>query len=304
MVFTLPAWLKVWWSHFGAGAELYLRAVRRNGQIIGIAPLQIKNGAASITGSVDVCDYQDFIIVPGLEQDFYLAVLDDLLQKGIKGFHLETVRPDSTIVTHLIPLARERGYPVNYLQVDVSSDIDLPPDWDGYLNTLDRKQRHEVRRKMRNFFEKKETAYHTLSGKDAREALEIFLQLFPESRDDKAEFMTPSMQVFFRELTESLAGIDIIRFGMLEFAQKPVAMVMYFDYNNTVYLYNSAYHPDYRTLSVGIVSKASCIQNSIQSGKARFDFLKGAEQYKYHLGGKEIPLYSCHITLQPERILL
>ena len=38
-IFVLPAWLKVWWQEFGAGAELYLSAVRHGEKIIGIAPL-------------------------------------------------------------------------------------------------------------------------------------------------------------------------------------------------------------------------------------------------------------------------
>lgn len=74
-------------------------------------------------------------------------------------------------------------------------------------------------------------------------------------------------------------------------------MIMYFDYRNNVYLYNSAYDPDYKSLSVGIISKARCIQDSIEKGKRIFDFLKGPEQYKYYLGGKEIPLYNYRISL-------
>ena len=67
-----------------------------------------------------------------------------------------------------------------------------------------------------------------------------------------------------------------MRFGTLEFERQPVAMVMYFDYNNNIYLYNSAYDPAYRSLSVGIISKAGCIRDSIEKKKERFDFLKGA----------------------------
>jgi len=46
-----------------------------------------------------------------------------------------------------------------------------------------------------------------------------------------------------------------------------------------------------------LISKVMCIKESIQRGKKRFDFLKGAEAYKYRLGGKEIPLYRSRIVL-------
>ncbi len=73
---------------------------------------------------------------------------------------------------------------------------------------------------------------------------------------------------------------------------------MCFDYNNTVFLYNNGYDPQYSFLSVGLISKALCIKASIERGRGKFDFLKGAEEYKYRLGGKEVNLYSCQISFE------
>jgi CelD/BcsL family acetyltransferase involved in cellulose biosynthesis len=84
---------------------------------------------------------------------------------------------------------------------------------------------------------------------------------------------------------------------MLEFKNQPVAAVMCFDYNNRIYLYNSGFDPEYESLSVGLNSKVLCIKESIGEGKGRFEFLKGNEVYKQRLGGKEIPLYRCEITI-------
>ena len=298
LVFTLPAFLKVWWQNFNAGAELYLASVKRQDQIIGLAPLQIRNGTASIIGSTDVCDYQDFIVVRGLERDFFSSLLDDLRRKGIPKLHLETLRPDSAVVTYLMPLAGMREYRIDYHQVDVSSDLVLPPDWAEYLKMLNSKQRHELRRKMRNLQDIGDTHYRTLEGENASRAIESFLNLFPESRTDKARFMTPAMQNFFRSLAEALADVHILKFGSLEAGPRVIAMVMYFDYRNNIYLYNSAYDPAYESLSAGIISKARCIQDSIGKGKIKFDFLKGSEKYKSYLGGQEIPLYCCDISAQ------
>jgi len=302
LVFILPSWLKVWWQHFGSGAELYIKSIKRDGEVIGVAPLQIRNKVASIIGGVNVCDYQDFIVSPGLEADFYNTLLDELSEIGVERLHLETIRPDSSIVTHLIPVSRERRYDIDYRQVDVSPSIDLPPTWEAYLEILDGKQRHELKRKIRNLERICETNYRVIESKNSiPEAMNIFIKLFPEYRNDKAEFMTSEMQVFFYSLAETLAETGILKFGVLEeSARKPIAMVMYFDYNNDIFLYNSAYDPDYRSKSVGIISKARCIEDSIAKKKRKFDFLKGAEQYKYNLGGKEIPLYSCEISLRTQ----
>jgi CelD/BcsL family acetyltransferase involved in cellulose biosynthesis len=299
LVFTTPAWLKVWWSAFHNGAELFLKSIKLNDQIIGITPLQINNQVASIIGNVDVCDYQDFIIAPGKETEFYTLLLDTLPQYKIASLHLETIRADSSIVSYLMPLAQSRGYKVDYQQTDVASDMALPADWDSYLSALDGKQRHELKRKMRNLETLGEYHFRCISAaSEMPQAIDTFLKLFPESRSDKARFMTEEMQKYFRELTVSVASINAVRFGALEFGGKVVAMVMYFDYNDNIYLYNSAYDPEYRSLSVGLISKALCIKDSLEKGKKRFDFLKGPEQYKSYLGGSQIPLYSCRIFLK------
>jgi CelD/BcsL family acetyltransferase involved in cellulose biosynthesis len=298
LVFTLPAWLKVWWQHFGTGAELYLRSVKQGNNLIGIAPLRIRDGVASFIGSDNVCDYQDFLTTRGTERDFFQAILGNLHQEGIRTLKLDSLRPDSAAIKHLIPLARELHYSILSSQQDVSLDMDLPFTWEEYLNSLDGKQRHELRRKMRKLHETAEITYRVIEEKTAiPETINDFLRLFPEARRDKAQFMTPEMQDFFRSLAISLAEVGIAKFGILEFNHSTAAEVMFFDYNGSVYLYNSAYVPGYRSLSVGIISKTSCIEDSIQKHRQKFDFLKGSEHYKYYLGGKEIPLYSCQILL-------
>ncbi len=299
LVFTLPTWLKVWWDNFNSGARLNIRSFQSEGRLIGIAPLQIRDHAASFIGSVDVCDYQDFIVVPGREEPFCNAVLDDLRQNKVREIHLETIRPDSVAALHLLPLAEKRGYRVDFHQSDVSADLDLPDTWDAYLARLDGKQRHEIRRKMRNLGDIGPTTFRVIEQKaEIRNAIDSFLKLFPESRGDKAQFLTGKMEGFFRTLTAALAEIGIVRFASLEFNGRPLAMILYFDYNNNVYLYNSAYDPAYKGMSVGIISKTLCIQDSIARKKQKFDFLKGAEQYKLYLGGKELKLYSGHITME------
>ena len=110
--------------------------------------------------------------------------------------------------------------------------------------------------------------------------------------------MSARMESFFRSLAGAMAEIGLLRFGILELDTLPTAMIMCFDYNDCVYLYNSGYDPQYNSLSVGLLSKVLCIKESIQEGKKRFDFLKGDETYKNHLGGRKIPLYNCQITIK------
>ncbi len=298
-VFVLPGWLRVWWQVFGSGAGLYLRTVRQGGRIVGIAPLLVREGAASIVGSPDVCDYLDFVVAPGAEGDFFAAVLDDLRRQGIDRLDLRSLRPDSVAVTHLLDIAREQKCDVRCQLEDVSLDLALPSTWDEYLAILTTKQRHESRRKLRRLWEEGNVDYRTVEDTGAVHGImDTFLKLFSGSREDKARFMTAKVASFFRLLADTMAEAGLLRLGILELGTVPAAMVMCFDYNDCVYLYNSGYDTNYSSLSVGILSKVLCIKDSIQRGRKRFDFLKGGEAYKYQLGGTEIPLYSCQITFR------
>jgi CelD/BcsL family acetyltransferase involved in cellulose biosynthesis len=293
-IFTLPGWLKAWWREFKPDATLYLCAVRERGNVIGIAPLQVKDEKASFIGSTNVCDHLDFVIAPGREQDFFKVLAPDLKQKGIGYLDLKPVRSDSTVVTDLVSIARDRGCEISSTLEDVSLEIELPPTWDGYLQILTPKQRHEIRRKLRRLWERGDINYRLIEGSE--EVMETFLDLFRKSRSDKAAFMTSQMESFFKSLAKALD--KLLKFGSLELNGLPVAMVMCFDFEDTMHLYNSGYDPRYSHLSVGLLSKVLCIKDSIERGRKKFDFLKGGEVYKYRLGGKEIPLYNCQIALK------
>ena len=297
-LFVLPPWLKIWRQAFASQAELYIPVIRQEDRIIGVAPLLIRDKVASIIGNADVCDYADFIVAPGKESDFYNALLDDLKQKELTRLDLWAIRPDSTAMTSLVETARQSGLKVSCHQQDVSLEVDLPATWDEYLQMLNSKQRHEIRRKLRRLEEAGNINYRFIEESQAvPDFMDVFLKMFVESREDKATFMTDEMDAFFKSMTAEMARAGLLRAGILELDDKPVAGIIAFEYNDTVYLYNSGYDPEYRSLSVGILSKALHIKDSIERGKKRFDFLKGDERYKYHLGGREVAIYNCQIEI-------
>ena len=71
---------------------------------------------------------------------------------------------------------------------------------------------------------------------------------------------------------------------------------MCFDYGNSRFLYNSGYDPSYSALSVGLLLKALSLKNAIDDSMKYFDFLRGDERYKYHLGGEDHYLYTMVVS--------
>ncbi len=293
-IFSSPEWSKIWWQHFGSGARLWLGALRYRGRTAGIAPLLVRGDTAYFIGSSDVCDYLDFIIEPGAEQTFFRRLLQSLIAENISQLDLAPLRPDSSVITSLISAAQGLGWHAECATEDVTVELDLPDTWDEYLQMLTGKQRHELKRKMRRLDEEGELHYRTSTEANSQD-LDVFLKLFRGSRQDKAAFLTPKIESFFRAVANIMAAEGLLKLNFLELNGSPVAATMCFEYQDTVYLYNSGYDLSYRWLSVGFISKALCIKESIERGKKRFDFLKGGEAYKYHLGGHELPLYRCQL---------
>jgi CelD/BcsL family acetyltransferase involved in cellulose biosynthesis len=201
----------------------------------------------------------------------------------------------------LINIATKRKWQVSCSPEDVTVQLNLPPSWEEYLQLLSGKQRHELNRKLRRLDEEGDLNHRTSTDANEND-IEIFLHLFRDSRQDKAAFLTPQMESFFRSIAHAMAEQKLLRLNILELDKKPVAATMCFDYRDTVYLYNSGYEPDYGWLSVGVISKALCIKDSIERHKKRFDFLKGAEAYKFQLGGQELPLYNCSLSYAAQEL--
>jgi len=297
-LFVLPCWMRVWWSVFHNGAASLLSAVRDKNKIIGIAPLMVQGEEARFIGDTDVCDYQDFIVAPGREQEFFEVLINHLRQEGISRLDLNAIRADSKLLGEFARLAGNLKCEISCDPEDVTFELDLPATWDEYLAKLTGKQRHEVRRKLRRLHEAAEVNYRVVDGfEEVMDEMETFLALFGLSRSDKAAFMTGQMATYFRSLAETMARENLLKLYFLDLDGTPAAAVMCFDHNSTVYLYNNGYDGRFSSLSVGLLSKVLNIKESIQRGKKRYDFLKGTEEYKHRLGGKPVPLYRCRVKL-------
>ncbi len=90
----------------------------------------------------------------------------------------------------------------------------------------------------------------------------------------------------------ALAEEGLVRLSFVELDGARVAGLLAFDAGDALLLYNSGYDPALAHASVGIVSKALLLREAIAEGKRWFDFLRGAEPYKYDLGGKDYEVHT------------
>ena len=290
-VFLTPQWQRTWWRQFGQDAELYLLTLRSGGRITGLAPLMRRDNVLSFLGDTDLFDYHDFIYPPESEASFFPALVEQLEREPWELLDMRSLPGESATLQYLPALFKERGYMVSLEQEDVAPRLALPATWEEYLAGLRKKDRHELQRKFRRMDKAGSYRHVHAEGGNLDEAMTEFFVLMRDSNHEKSAFMTPEREQFFREVVKEMAAAGFLSLSFLEMEGQPVAAVICFDYTNGRLLYNSGYNSAYSALSVGLLLKALCVQEAIERGMSYFDFLRGTEPYKYHLGAQDVPLH-------------
>jgi CelD/BcsL family acetyltransferase involved in cellulose biosynthesis len=272
-----------------------IRAQAKAGQLIPEeAPLptpQTGERVVRLIGGVAVTDYLDIIAPSAQMEAAWQAILDYWANHADAWdvLDLRSLPPESPSRRIVARLAAERGW-ASWSEVEETCPaLALPADWEAYLARLDKKDRHELRRKLR----KADGAPVPITWRLVTEAaalpaaVETFITLHQQSSQDKADFMDAQMITFFHNLPAVLGETGWLEVALLDVDGTPAAAYLSFNYAGRIYLYNSGYDLRFAEWSTGLVLLAQRIQAAIAAGVPCFDFLRGDERYKYDLGGAD-----------------
>jgi CelD/BcsL family acetyltransferase involved in cellulose biosynthesis len=186
------------------------------------------------------------------------------------------------------------GWTLNLEREDVCPIVTFADgaSFDDYLGTLDKKDRHEIRRKLR----RAESAGDVVvtASKDPAADLDDFIDL--HQRKWGADGLFPptaggaASRVFIRRLFEESGPDGPVRLSFLSVGERRVAAGIHIESGDTWMFYNAGIDPDARELSPGVVFTAMLIRQAIERGARRFDFLRGNEAYKYEWGANDEPI--------------
>lgn len=291
-------YLKTWWQHRGGGewplADLALVVGRREGRLAAVAPLfraPEYRGQPSLmlVGSVEVSDYLDILAQPEDMPGFAAQLLDFLPRQSLpdwKGLDLFNILESSPSLPALEEAARARGWSAEITRAYHCPMVPIPGDWETYLAGIDKKQRHEIRRKIRRL-ENSETAnsWYTVTDGDALEQeIDDFTALM-EQDEAKMRFLTPPMRAFFRDVCRWAWKEGILMLSFLVIDGKKAAGYLSFDSLNRLWVYNSGIDRSLNEYSPGWVLLAYLLRWCNEQKREAFDFMRGDEEYKYRFGG-------------------
>jgi len=310
-IFSTWEWQSTWWAAYQPGTLWIVECRDESGRLLGLAPWfiddsMIKGSVVRSIGCVEVTDYLDIIV----DKDCIELVLSYyatfLFEHRSKFDMIDLCNlPETSPGFRLFPaILAARGFDVEVSEQEVCPVINLPLTWDMYLDSLDKKQRHEIRRKIRRVEGTSENIGWYIVGveQNLQEQIDQFLVLMAASHSQKAEFLQDRQNVdFFKKIVPLIYQNGWLQMSFLTIGNEPVATYLNFVYKSHVLVYNSGLIPDrYGHLSPGIVLLAYNIRYAIESGCSVFDFLRGNEIYKYRMGGKDTVVYMLCAQLAKE----
>ncbi len=291
-------YLQTWWATRGGGewpkSSLVVITARQDGRLVGIAPMfadRNREGEAALLllGSIEISDYLDLIVRPGDLPAFLTGLLDFLDRAGpadgrVLDWHnlLET----SPTLPALKAEAEKRGAALTVEQTYHAPSIPLPGDFETYLAGIDKKQRHEIRRKVRRAEESGHRLhwYIVTNEQDLEAEIQAFLDLMRED-PGKTAFLTDAMCEQMRRACLAAFTNGWLQLAFLEADGQKAAAYLNFDYRNRIWVYNSGFSRRFLDISVGWVLLSHLLQWANENKRSEFDFMRGNEDYKYRFGG-------------------
>ncbi len=291
--FLRHEYLRAWWSSLGGGewqvGELAIILAERENELVGIAPLFKNEERLLFLGSIEISDFLDFIVREADLTDFIHGLLDFLASHpALAGSALDLYNliEDSLSLSVLQAEAAARGWDFAQETLQPAPFVALPETFDDYLAGIKKKQRHEIRRKMRRAAADEREVTWFIVDDEARldKNIEACCQLMSQDPEKQA-FLTQTMKSQMKAAIHAAFNAGWLQLAFLEVDGEKAAGYLNFDYGNRIWVYNSGLDMKFRELSPGWVLLGYLLEWAIEHGRSEFDFMRGDEPYKYRFGG-------------------
>ncbi|HEV3170273.1 MAG TPA: GNAT family N-acetyltransferase [Actinocrinis sp.] len=292
--FHASRFLLPWWRDRLAKnpeSRLVTARVVDDEDIVGICAFEVDADLLSFAGGRDVVDYMGPIAIAGREKEV-AAALGEWMFDGLpwSRAHLAGLVNDDAAAQAMIDEALRRAPSAVAGTYDQAPRIDEAPQ--GYLAGLNSKRRADVLRKRNRLIEAVgELELVASTPETVLDLLERLLAWKACASAATSGFVA-DYGGFLRAVLTELAAADTGHVVELRASGRPLASAIMLRHRDTAYIYNMSYDMSLTAesgLAPGVVLVSLLVERSLDSG-LRFDFLKGAQDYKLRLGGVPVDL--------------
>ena len=302
--FHTGVFLLSWWQDRLAknpASRLFTAKVVDEDRVVGICAFEVDSGLLSFAGGHDVVDYMGPVAAAGREKEVAAALSRCMFdapplpwtRASLAGLIHNDAAAQAIIdeVVRIAPDAVVEPY-------DQAPRIEVAPQ--GYLALLNSKRRADILRKRNRLIEAVgELDLVVSTPTTVADSLERLLTWKAEAGPATREFVADYGD-FVRTMVTKLAATDAAHVVELHAAGRPLAAAIMLAHGNTAFIYNMAYDMNLTTedragLAPGVVLVSLLVERNLDNG-LRFDFLKGAQDYKLRLGG--VPVDLIEVTVE------
>jgi CelD/BcsL family acetyltransferase involved in cellulose biosynthesis len=278
-------WLHSWWAQVGRTSALRIATVRRDGELIAVAPFCLAPGGLSrleMLGTGEAgSDYLDVIVRRGEEHEAVPALARFFRSQKVtlQLTHLSQAATAGDVAEHLVA----SGWHAETLHGGTCPYIPLAGHtWDSFLATLGSSHRANVRRRIRALEQKFDLSFTRVTTQaERREALDALVAWHERRFSERGTaFMNDALCRFHDEVTKRTLDRGWLRMFVLRLNGAPVAVMYGFLYGGCFYFFQHGFDDQYQQHSVGLVLMALSIRAAIEERAAEFDMLWGTEGYK------------------------
>ncbi len=280
--FQSPQWLLPWLTHFGAGGELTTVITRDGDALTSIAPLYVLREEGESLGLLLGTGISDYLDILGDGS----ATLEAMRTIDCQLWDLQHLRPSSTLLTAALP----EGLSENVEDQEPCPVLRIEGAVGGLETLLSTHARKKLRYYRRSLARLGEVRIEEAT-EDNLDALLDALYLLHAARWRRRNLPgvlgDPTIQQFHGEVARNFLRAGALRMYATRVDERIVAVFYGFAHGGSVYYYLSGYEPDLEKLSIGTLVIAHALDRAISDGATTFDFLRGAEEYKYAWGASD-----------------
>lgn len=300
-VFLSWEWVSNWVDVYTDEGRLLVIVIHNEGEPRAIAPLfveeeyfpgRVKLKVLRFLGSGEVCaDHVDMMIAADSHAAYARRIWDELFG-SLRGewdvFEYYDTPADSPALQAFRDLTRKdkRCLSTERVGEGVCPYLSLPASWDEFLARCSGSKRYTITYSMKKLAEQGALEKRFCERpEEVASFMDAFISIHQRSWNERGEpgaFSRPRFEKFHRRVAESLLAKGSLFLCSFHLGGRHVGSFYGFDYAGTLYYYLMGVETNpAKKVKTGTVVIGHCIGEAIRRGCGEFDFLRGAEEYKY-----------------------
>lgn len=298
--FLAWGWMYSWLEHLAGPHELFVLTLWDDEKVLqAIVPLLFRKPGKRSPQIFNICgygpdcsDHLGTLHLPAYDARVHEIIADAIQRNVQKNCRLELNSLDSFqgAPKRLRTALRLRGRMSRMPEQHVCPKVQLPRTWEEFMSQLSSNFRSQVRRSYRRVANDENLEFRSLNESGSRQFAVDLIKLNRARMRDLGITSSLENEQFREFLVDSvryMATKNIAWMDTVKQENRTVGAALNFVHGNAIYYYMGGFCEEAKKIGPGNALFAHVIQRGISQQYKIYDFLRGAENYKYRWGAMD-----------------